>query len=108
MKMFIGKRGSGKTTKSIAIAYAHDALLITNNNEQAKYIKRRAEQMGMNIEAIGIKKYLEAIEKGLYFGKPVVIDEVDYVLTHLFHGDILGCTASCELEILQNGANECD
>ena len=103
MKLILGKRGSGKTTKAIANAYANNAIIITYCNKEASYVKEKAKLMGMDVDAVGIEKYLEEVKYGKYIGKKVVIDELDCVLNNLFHTKVLCCTSSCESEYLMGG-----
>lgn len=106
MKMILGNRGSGKTTKAIATAYANNAILIVGGSRQAKAIKAKAEQIGMNIEVVGMPTYLEGIKNDKYLGKPVVIDELDYVLSSFIEGSVLACTSSCDVDILEGGISD--
>lgn len=105
-KIINGRRGCGKSAQLILEAKLKNAIIITAR--KSDYIKYLAKQIGVEVEAYSVAEYKRKIEKDEEFRKqsrPLVIDDLQIVLSKLLHKVPVACTESCEVTILGGGVD---
>ena len=105
-KIINGRRGCGKSAQLILEAKLKNAIIITAR--KTDYIKYLAKQIGVEVEAYSVAEYKRKIEKDEEFRKqsrPLVIDDLQIVLSKLLHNVPVACTESCEVTILGGGVD---
>lgn len=108
MKKIIGIRGSGKTTKLIEQAAKEHLVIVTATNAQANNIRKRADELGLDIVATSIENInignanTNTFDKGsvvaaLMQKNGILIDDVDLILARMFPDlTVKGISLTCE------------
>ena len=93
MKIIIGTRGSGKTTKLIEQAAKENYVIMTATNKQADNVRKRADELGLNVLATSVENIINdnGIKRGsvlavLMQKNGILIDDADLVLTRILSG----------------------
>lgn len=104
MKKIIGTRGSGKTTKLIKQAAKENSVIMTTTNAQADNIRKRADELGLNVVATSFDGILNnnyvkrgSVLESLIRINGILIDDADLLLTRILSGiTIKGISLTCE------------
>ena len=104
MKKIIGTRGSGKTTKLIKQAAKENSVIMTTTNAQADNIRKRADELGLNVVATSFDGILSnnyvkrgSVLESLIRINGILIDDADLLLTRILSGiTIKGISLTCE------------
>lgn len=104
MKKIIGTRGSGKTTKLIEQAAKENSVIMTTTTHQADNIRKRADELGLNVVATSINGILNnnnvksgIVLESLMRKNGILIDDADLVLARLLSDvTIKGISLTCE------------
>ena len=86
--LFLGKRGSGKTTELIKKSAETGIYIMVLNEKRRKYIFEQAMKLGYNIpNPVTVDDYFRCKFQGSYIQKDgVYVDEVEDILKHIFNG----------------------
>ena len=91
MKLIIGGRQSGKTTRLIEESSNTGKVIITMNEEHAKHIMRKANDMGVKIpQPVSVSKLQDLRGNRSARDLGVLIDEFEYVLYELLGVHVRG------------------
>ena len=103
MKIYCGKRGSGKTLEAIQLSIKKQMPIICWNYEHKKYIEHEAYKLGIQyklpepILARDVRKKIIGNRKGL------IIDDLDTLLRIIFDDNVYYATMeNCEIERIDN------
>lgn len=92
MKLLVKKRGTGKTTGLIYASEATGYPIVVHNEVTLKLIEDMAKQLGCKIpEPMTVH---ELRKRGRYFNKPVLLDELAFVLEDALQ-EYLGTEVIC-------------
>ena len=93
MKIIIGARGSGKTTKLIKQAAKENSVIMTTTNRQAENVRKQADELGLTVSVIPVENIINGngINRGsvlavLMQKNGILIDDADLVLTRILSG----------------------
>lgn len=85
MKKIIKKRGEGKTTELIKISHDTNTYILVGDRNRQSEVARMAHEMGLHIPyPVTIEDYLKTHFRGSFI-KNILIDDADYVLSHIFY-----------------------
>lgn len=94
MKVFSGKRGSGKSTAAIRESAETNKYILVGSKEQAKYIFNKAQRLGLNIPfPITLNEVVEYRNLPI---KEVIVDEAGVILEYLLRKKITMLTITEE------------
>lgn len=108
-KVFYQPRGNGKTKRLIEMSNKFNQIIITCNAVEIRAIKKRADDMGLNIpEPRTAIDYIRDFNNFNQFEvDPVLVDEATHVLRSLLGAKITAITVSDESETIEcNGIDE--
>ena len=90
MKIIIGTKGSGKTTKLIEQAAKENLVIVTATNKQADNVRKRADELNLTVFVISVENIISdnGIKRGselesLIIKNGILIDDADLVLTRI-------------------------
>lgn len=103
MKLIIKPRYSGKTTELIKISAETGVPILVGNRQQAKYIKRMADDLSLWITDPYIISELKNGDR--ISPHKILVDDVEYILQQLIGAEITAMTISnnenpLEIELL--------
>ena len=75
------------------MADAFRVPIVTGNEQMAKYVMRRAKELGRDVEAIAAAKLLSGSLDGLRHDR-VIVDDADAILENALHRSIAAMTMS--------------
>lgn len=102
MNILIGKRQQGKTTHLIELSAAGKGTIVAPTEQSARYIKRQAKEMKLDIPEPITWNRLTQIGGGGYGGGPYLLDELGGIL-RWFDVKIATLDDECNIEYLRGG-----
>ncbi len=89
-------RVSGKTTEAIKLASATRSVLVVPTGDVARMTRRHADEMKFPVEVYPAREYFEKVYRRnpIYGTRPVIIDELDWVLREVFGAKVIMATTT--------------